>query len=159
MSSNHLILCRPLLLPPSFFPSTRVFSSESVLRIRWPKYWSFSCNISPFNEHSGLISFRICSFLNFFNLFFSHATWHAGCQFRNQGWDPHPPKCQCRVCNHGATRQVALLTCSCADPVMATLLTSLTGSIFRRSFFSSKNLTLWLRCSSLSTSATSRLCL
>ena len=57
MPSNHLILCCPLFLPPSIFPSTRVFSSESVLHIRWPKYWSFSFNIRPFNEHSGLISF------------------------------------------------------------------------------------------------------
>ena len=57
--SNHLILCRPLLLLPSIFPSIRVFSSESVLCIRWPKYWSFSCNISPSNEYSGLISFRM----------------------------------------------------------------------------------------------------
>ena len=58
MPSNHLILCRPLLLPPSTFPSIRVFSNESVLRIRWPKYWSFSFSISPSNEYSGLISFR-----------------------------------------------------------------------------------------------------
>ena len=57
MPSNHLVLCRPLLLLPSIFPSIRVFSHESVLRIRWPKYWSFS--ISPSNEYSGLISFRI----------------------------------------------------------------------------------------------------
>ena len=57
--SNHLILCHPLLLPPSIFASIMVFSSESVLRIRWPKYWSFSFNISPSNEHSGLISFRM----------------------------------------------------------------------------------------------------
>ena len=57
--SNHLILCRPLLLLPSIFPSIRVFSNESVLHIRWPKYWRFSFNISPSNEHSGLISFRI----------------------------------------------------------------------------------------------------
>ena len=56
---NHLILCHPLLPPLSIFPTIRVFSSESVLRIRWPKYWSFSFNISPSNEHSGLISFRI----------------------------------------------------------------------------------------------------
>ena len=54
--SNHLILCRPLLLPPSIFPSIRVFSNESVLRIRWPKYWSFSFSISPSNDYSGLIS-------------------------------------------------------------------------------------------------------
>ena len=59
MPSNHLILCRPLLLLPSVFPSIRVFSNESALHIRWPKYWSFSFNISPSNEYSGLISFRI----------------------------------------------------------------------------------------------------
>ena len=59
MPSNHLILCRPLLLLPSIFPSIRVFSNESVLHIRWPKYWSFSFSISPSNEYSGLISFRI----------------------------------------------------------------------------------------------------
>ena len=59
MPSNHLILCCPLLLPPSIFPSIRVFSNESVLRIRWPKYWSFSFSISSFNEYSGLISFRM----------------------------------------------------------------------------------------------------
>ena len=57
--SNHLILCRPLLLLPSIFPSIRVFSNESALLIRWPKYWSFSFNISPSNEHSGPISFRM----------------------------------------------------------------------------------------------------
>ena len=57
--SNHLILCHPLLLLPSIFPSIRVFSNESVLPIRWPKYWSFSFNISPSNEHSGLISYRM----------------------------------------------------------------------------------------------------
>ena len=59
MLSDHLILCCPLLLPPSIFPSIRVFSNESVLRIRWPKYWSFSFSISPSNEYSGLISFRM----------------------------------------------------------------------------------------------------
>ena len=57
--SNHLILCHPLLLPPSIFPSIRVFSNESVLHIRWPKYWNFSFSISPYSEYSGLISFRI----------------------------------------------------------------------------------------------------
>ena len=65
MPSNHLILCRPLLLPPSIFPSIKVFSNESVLRIRWSKYWSFSFSISPSNEYSGLISFRI----DWFDLF------------------------------------------------------------------------------------------
>ena len=59
MPSSHLILCRPLLLLPSMFLNTRVFSNESVLCIRWPKYWSFSFNISPSNEYSGLISFRM----------------------------------------------------------------------------------------------------
>ena len=59
MPSNHLILCRHLLLLPSVFPNIRVFSNESALRIRWPKYWSFSFSISPFSEHSGLISFRM----------------------------------------------------------------------------------------------------
>jgi len=59
MPSNHLILCHPLLLLPSIFPSIRVFSNESALHIRWPKYGSFSFNISPSNEHSGLISFRV----------------------------------------------------------------------------------------------------
>ena len=59
MPSNHLILCRPLLLQPSILPSIRVFSNESILHIRWPKYWSFSFSINPSKEHSGLISFRI----------------------------------------------------------------------------------------------------
>ena len=59
MPSNHLILCHPLLLPPSIFPSIRVFSNVPVLRIRWPKYWSFSFSICPSNEYSGLISFRM----------------------------------------------------------------------------------------------------
>ena len=59
MPSNHLILCRPHLLLPSIFPSSRIFSNESVLRIRWPKYWNCSFNISPSNEYSGLISFRM----------------------------------------------------------------------------------------------------
>ena len=59
MPTNHFILCHPLLLLPSIFPSIRVFSNESALRIRWPKYWSFSFNISPSNEQTGLISFRM----------------------------------------------------------------------------------------------------
>ena len=57
--ANHLILCHPLLIPPSIFPNIRVFSNESSLRIRWPKYWSFSFSITPSNEHPGLISFRM----------------------------------------------------------------------------------------------------
>ena len=59
MPSNHFILCRPLLLLPSIFPSIRIFSNESALHIKWPKYWSFSFSISPSNEYSGLISFRM----------------------------------------------------------------------------------------------------
>ena len=59
MPSNHLILCRPLFFLPSIFPSIRIFASESALHIRWPKYWSFSFSISPSNEYSGLISFRM----------------------------------------------------------------------------------------------------
>ena len=59
MSSNHLILCHPLLLLPSIFPSIRVFSNESTLHIRWPEYWSFSFSVSPSNEHPGLISFKM----------------------------------------------------------------------------------------------------
>ena len=59
MSSNHLILCHPLLLLRSIFPSIRIFSNESVLHLRWPKYWSFSFSVSPSNEYSGLISFRM----------------------------------------------------------------------------------------------------
>ena len=59
MPFNHLILCHPLLLPPSIFPSMRVFSNEPALRIRWPKYWSFSFSISPSSEHPGLVSFRM----------------------------------------------------------------------------------------------------
>ena len=64
MPSNHLTLCRPLLLPPSIFPSIRVFSNESVLYIMWPKYWNFSFNISPSNEYSGLISLGLTGWIS-----------------------------------------------------------------------------------------------
>ena len=73
MPSNHLILCRPLLLLPSIFPSIRVFSKESALRIRWPKYWSFSFSISPSSEYSELISFRI----DVVAVIFSLAIWYS----------------------------------------------------------------------------------
>ena len=79
MLSNHLILYRPLLLPPSVFPSIRVFSNESVLCIRWPKYWSFSFNISPSNEYSGLISFRV----NWFDLFSVQGTLKSLLQYHS----------------------------------------------------------------------------
>ena len=77
MPSNHLILCRPLLLPPSIFPSVKVFSDESVLHISWPKYWSFGFSMSPSNEYSGLISFRIDWFDLFAvqEVFFSTTIW------------------------------------------------------------------------------------
>ena len=78
MPSNHLILCHPLLLLPSVFPSIKVFSSESALHIRWPRYWSFSFSISPSNEYSGLISFRIGWFISLqpkgLSRFFSNTT-------------------------------------------------------------------------------------
>ena len=64
MSPNHLILCHPLLLLPSFFPSIRVFSNESALRIRWPRYWSFSFSISPSNDYSGLIFLRLTGWIS-----------------------------------------------------------------------------------------------
>ena len=73
MPSNHLILCHPLLLPPSVFPGMRVISNESVLHIRWLKYWSFSFSISPFSEHSGLISFTI----DWFNLLAVQGTFKS----------------------------------------------------------------------------------
>ena len=82
MPSNHLILCRPLLLQPSVFPNIRVFSKESVLCIRWPKYWSFSFSISPSNEYSGLISFRMDCFdlpavQGTLKSLFQHHNWEA----------------------------------------------------------------------------------
>ena len=77
--SNHLILCHPLLLLPSIFPSIRIFSDESALPIRWPKYWSFSFNISPSNEYSGLISFRI----DWFHLLAVQATLKSLLQHHN----------------------------------------------------------------------------
>ena len=79
MQSNHLILCRPLLHLPLIFPSIRVFSNELALHIRWPKYWSFSFNISPFNEYSGLISFRI----DWFDLLAAQGTLKSLLQHHN----------------------------------------------------------------------------
>ena len=79
MPSNHLILCHPLLLPPSIFPSIRVFCNKSGLCIRWPNYWSFSFSISPSNEYSGLISFRI----DWFYLLVVHRTLRSLLQHRS----------------------------------------------------------------------------
>ena len=78
MLSNHLILCHPLLLLPSVFPSIKVFSNESVLRIRWPKYWSFNFSISPCNEYSELISFRMTGLIDFLVVqgTFKSFVWH-----------------------------------------------------------------------------------
>ena len=100
MPSNQLILCRPLLLLLSIFPSIRVFSSESVLRIRWPKYWSFSFSISPFSEYSGLISFKM-DWLDLFAVqgtFKSLLPYHSSKKsilqhsafFRRRQWQPTP---------------------------------------------------------------------
>ena len=94
MPSNHLTLCRPLLLSPSIFPSIRIFSNESVLCIRWPKYWSFSFSISPSNEYSGLICFRMdryffcTSSLSLIHLNFKHSyilecKWKPGMKLKS----------------------------------------------------------------------------
>ena len=79
MPPSHLILCRPLLLLPSIFPNIRVFSNESALCMRWPKYWSFSFNISPSNEHPGLISFR----MDWMDLLAGHETLKSLLQHHN----------------------------------------------------------------------------
>ena len=79
MLSNHIILCHPLLLLPSIFPSIRIFSKESILRIRWSKYWSFSCSISPSSEYSGLISFR----MDWFDLLAVQGTFKSILQHHN----------------------------------------------------------------------------
>ena len=86
MPSNHLILYCPLLLQPSIFPSIRVFSSESVLQIRWPKYWSFSFSVSPFNEYSGLISFRMDPVICLFPSSFKHGVWWLLCHLIGLPW-------------------------------------------------------------------------
>ena len=99
--SNHLILCRPLILTPSIFPSIRVFLSESLLRIRWPKYWSFSFNISPSNEHSGLISCRI----NWLDLLAVQGTLKNLLQIS--------PTRRCKSCQYLCSQFVRLVAKSC----------------------------------------------
>ena len=110
MPSNHLILCHPLLLLPSIFPSIRVFPNESSLRIRWPKYWSFSFSISPSSEYLGLISFRISSRkqLNWrpWNFQLSYFL-HKSCP----SWAPHPSRSS-QSARLGALRQVHFFDCS-----------------------------------------------
>ena len=93
MPSNHLIFCCPLLLPTSIFPSFRVFSNESVLHIMWPKYWSFSLNISPSNEYSGLISFRmdwldLLAVQGTFKSLFQHHSSTASILWRSASFSP-----------------------------------------------------------------------
>ena len=104
MSPNHLILCRPLLLLPSIFPSIRVFWNESALHIRWPKYWSFSFSISPSNEYSGLISFR----MDWLDLFAVQGTLksllhhHSSKSPLNKNQSPsHLPHFYCPLATHG----------------------------------------------------------
>ena len=94
MPSNHLILCRPLLLLPSIFPSMRVFSNESVLRIRWPKYLSFSFSISPSNEYSGLISLKFFTFLKKYYFWFKWRT-HSVCIQIHAHTHTHTHVCIC----------------------------------------------------------------
>ena len=92
MPSNHLILCHSLLLLPSIFPSIRVFSNESILHIRWPKYWSFSFNISPSNEHSGLSSFR----MDWLDLLAIQGTLKSLFQHHFRNTEIHEPRtCRC----------------------------------------------------------------
>jgi len=95
MPSNHVILCHPLFLLPLIFPSIRVFSNESALCIRWPKYWSFSFSISPSSEYSGLISFRI----DWFDPGLEPGNWTGGCSERFPGTDISFPGSlvQCQV--------------------------------------------------------------
>ena len=99
MPSNHLILCRLLLLPPSIFPSIRVFSNESALHIRWPKYWSFSFNISPSKEHPGLISFR----MDWLDLLAVQGTLKSPIKH-------HSPKASIRLCSAFFIVQLSSLT-------------------------------------------------
>ena len=129
MSSNHLILCHPLLLPPSIFPSIRVFSKESVLCIRWPKYWSFSFSISPSKEYSGLKniwqrSWPAKSIVYALWPFFKKKTFFA---------DPAPGRCllELSCCCHlstGARPLVASLPRLCSCPARLTCVQFLLGS-------------------------------
>ena len=113
MPSSHLILCRPLLCLPSIFPSIRVFSNESTLHIRWPKYWSFSFNISPSTEHPGLISFR----MDWFDLLAVQGTLKSLLQH-------HSSKASILPCS-------AFFTVQLSDPYMSTGKNiALTGWIF-----------------------------
>ena len=104
MPSNQLILCCPLLLLPSIFPSIRVFSNESTLHIRWPKYWSFSFNISPSNEYSGLISFR----MDCFDLLAVPGTLKSLLQHHSS---------KASILQHSVFFMVAIMTIKSIDPI------------------------------------------
>ena len=108
MPSNHLILCRLLLLPPSIFPNIRVFSNESVLCIRWPKYWSFSCSISPSNEYSGLISFKI----DWFDLLAVQGILKSLLQYKNLSklWETMKDRGAWWAAVHGVTKSQTVLS-------------------------------------------------
>ena len=112
MPSNHLILCRPFLLLPSIFPSIRVFSSESALHIRWPKYWSFNFNINPSDEYSGLISSRI----NWFDLLAVQGTLKSLLQHHN-------PKAALIWCSAFFMTQSSYLSLSSGFPARSLLVT------------------------------------
>ena len=105
MPSNHLVLCRPLLLLPSIFPSIRVFSDESVLRIRWPKYWSLSFIVSPSNEYAGLISFRI----DWFDLLAAQGT------FKNLLQHHSLKASNLRACDKSVTKSTLAVSCPQAE--------------------------------------------
>ena len=123
MPSNHLILCHPLLLIPSIFPSTSIFSNESALHIRWPKYWSFSFSISPSNEHPGLISLRM-DWLDFRAV---------------QG----PRKSLLQHFSHGSVCVSGrLFSLSPSSPAVSTHLFSIFGQILQQIYMESKKMVL-----------------
>ena len=145
MPSSHLVLCRPLLLLPSIFPSIRVFSNESALHIRWPKYWSFSFNISPSDEHSGLISFR----MDWLDLLAVQGTLKSLLQH-------HSPKASMLGCSAFFMVQlshpymtmgqnIALITCTFVGKVMSLLFNMLSRLVI--AFLPGNKHLLILRCS------------
>ena len=148
MPSNHLILCHPLLLLPSNFPSIRVFSNESVLHIRWPNYWSFSFNISPSNEYSGLISLRmecleLLAVQGTFKSLLQHYRWKASI-LRHSAFFivqlSHP------YMTTGKT--IALTRCTFVDKVMSLLFNMLSRLVITFLPRSKHRLISWLQSSS-----------
>ena len=148
MPSNHLILCHPLLLLPSILPSIRVFSNESALLIRWPKYWSFSFNISPSNEYPGLISFRI----DWFDLLAVQGTLKSLLQHHNSKASiPHCSALFMVQHSHpymttGKTR--ALMMQTCVREVMSLLFNMLSRSVIAFLSRSKRVYISWLQSSS-----------